>query len=84
MTFIEGTVFFDRSQDIKMRAEKLREREELEKLDVNRAPAGGGGASPRIPTESHRGHDHDHDGHIDIDHIYEDGKVHSHDVGGKK
>lgn len=82
MTFIEGIVFFDRSRDAQMRAEAQREREALEKLEVNRAPGGGTGAPPRIPTERNRGgHDHDHEGHIDIDHIDVD---HKHIDGGKK
>jgi hypothetical protein len=47
---IEGEVYFDRSKDIQMRADLAKEREELEKLDVNKAP-GTGGTSPRIPSE---------------------------------
>ena len=50
MTLIEGEVYFDRSMDIQKRAEIAREREALEKLDVNKAPAGGG-SQPRIPAE---------------------------------
>ena len=50
MTMIEGEVYFDRTQDIQKRAELAREREALEKLEMNRPPAGGGG-QPRIPTE---------------------------------
>jgi imidazolonepropionase-like amidohydrolase len=50
MTMIEGDVFFDRNMDIAKRAEIAREREALEKLEVNRAP-GSGGSSPRIPAE---------------------------------
>ena len=54
MTLIEGDVYFDRSKDITMRAELAKEREALEKLEMNRAPASGG-APPRIPTERHQG-----------------------------
>ncbi len=53
ITMIEGEVYFDRSKDILVRAELQKEREALEKLDVNRAPATGG-TSPRIPTERRR------------------------------
>lgn len=50
MTMIEGDVYFDRSVDLQKRAELAREREALEKLDVNKAPASGG-TQPRIPAE---------------------------------
>ncbi|MEP7148623.1 MAG: amidohydrolase family protein [Acidobacteriota bacterium] len=50
MTLIEGEVYFDRAVDIQKRAELAREREALEKLDVNKAP-GSGGTPPRIPAE---------------------------------
>lgn len=50
MTLIEGEVYFDRATDIQKRAEIAREREALEKLDVNKAPTSGG-TPPRIPTE---------------------------------
>jgi imidazolonepropionase-like amidohydrolase len=50
MTLIEGVVYFDRAKDITMRAELAKEREALEKLDMNRAP-GSGGTPPRIPAE---------------------------------
>lgn len=50
MTLIEGEIFFDRTKDIQRRAELERERQELEKLDVNK-PAGGGTTQPRIPSE---------------------------------
>ncbi len=50
MTMIEGDVYFDRQKDLQMRADEAREREALEKLDVNRPP-GSGGASPKIPAE---------------------------------
>jgi len=53
MTLIEGDVYFDRAVDIQKRAEIARERETLEKLDVNKAPASGG-TPPRIPAEKRR------------------------------
>lgn len=52
-TMIEGEVYFDRTKDIQNRATLAKEREELEKLDVNKAP-GTGGAPPRVPTEKRR------------------------------
>ena len=53
-TLIEGEVYFDRAKDIQMRQDMAKEREMLEKLDVNKAP-GSGGTPPRIPTERRRG-----------------------------
>lgn len=50
MTLIDGDVYFDRNKDIAMRAELAKEREALEKLEVNRAP-GSGGTSPKVPAE---------------------------------
>ncbi len=50
MTMIEGEVYFDRATDIQRRAEIAKEREALEKLDINKAP-GSGGTPPRIPAE---------------------------------
>lgn len=50
MTLVEGDIYFDRTLDIQKRAEIAREREALEKLDVNKAPASGG-TQPRIPAE---------------------------------
>lgn len=50
MTLVEGDVYFDRAIDIQKRAEIAREREALEKLEVNKAPATGG-TQPRIPAE---------------------------------
>ena len=61
MTMIEGEVFFDRAKDIAMRDEMKKEREALEKLDVNKAPASGG-TSPRIPTEKRQADRDDADG----------------------
>lgn len=57
-TIIEGEVYFDRSADRSGRADKLKEREALEKLDMNRSP-GTGGTPPRIPTERLSG-EYDH------------------------
>ncbi|MBV9216193.1 MAG: amidohydrolase [Acidobacteria bacterium] len=49
-TIIEGETFFDRQLDAQHRIDMAKEREALEKLDVNRAPGSGGGP-PRIPAE---------------------------------
>ena len=53
-TIVEGEVLFDRAADAKMRIDTAKERESLEKLDVNKAPGTGGG-QPRIPPERRRG-----------------------------
>ncbi len=50
MTMIEGEVFFDRAKDLANRDALQRERETLEKLDINRPP-GSGGTAPKIPSE---------------------------------
>jgi hypothetical protein len=55
MTLIEGEVYFDRAADIQKRADIAKERETLEKLDMNAAP-GSGGTSPRIPAERRPAH----------------------------
>ncbi len=65
VTMIEGVVYFDRAADIARRDAMAKEREALEKLEVNRAP-GSGGTPPRIPTERLRG-DLDH-GDVDGGH----------------
>jgi imidazolonepropionase-like amidohydrolase len=52
-TIIEGETYFDRAKDIQMRTDLAKERETLEKLDMNRAPATGGGP-PRIPSEKRK------------------------------
>lgn len=49
-TMIDGETFFDRARDIANRTALERERQELEKLDINKAP-GSGGTAPRIPSE---------------------------------
>ncbi len=54
VTMIEGEIFFDRAVDAQKRTEMAKEREGLEKLDVNKAP-GTGGTPPRIPAERRRG-----------------------------
>lgn len=58
MTLVEGEVYFDRSKDVQLRAERIKEREALEKLDMNRPAAGG--TSPRVPAERING-DRDND-----------------------
>jgi imidazolonepropionase-like amidohydrolase len=63
MTLIEGEIYFDRTRDIEKRAELEKERQELEKLEVNRPP-GAGATQPRIPSERRREHLDDVD-HID-------------------
>jgi len=50
ITMIEGEVYFDRGKDLTRRAELQKERETLEKLDVNR-PSGSGGTPPARPSE---------------------------------
>ena len=54
MTLIEGETYFDRAKDAQMRTDMAKERETLEKLDINKPPAAGGGP-PRVPTERRRG-----------------------------
>ncbi|MBA3601478.1 MAG: amidohydrolase [Acidobacteria bacterium] len=61
MTMIEGEVYFDRQQDITKRAALAREREILEKMDINRPP-GSGATPPAIPKEKREGHLDDADG----------------------
>ncbi len=55
MTLIEGEVYFDRAVDIQKRSDLAKEREALEKMDVNKAP-GSGGTPPRIPAEKRLEH----------------------------
>ncbi|GIU81094.1 MAG: hypothetical protein KatS3mg006_0158 [Pyrinomonadaceae bacterium] len=59
-TMIEGEIYFDRQQDLAKRVQLEKERQELEKLDVNKAPASGG-TPPRIPTEYRKDHHDDAD-----------------------
>jgi imidazolonepropionase-like amidohydrolase len=51
MTMIEGETFFDRARDILNRPNLAKERETLEKMDVNRSPSSGATTQPRIPSE---------------------------------
>ncbi|MBA2378829.1 MAG: amidohydrolase [Blastocatellia bacterium] len=67
ITMIDGEVYFDRAQDRSRQAELRREREELEKLEVNRAP-GSGGTPPRIPAERVEDDLGEHHGEIDGGH----------------
>ncbi|MBK7393034.1 MAG: amidohydrolase family protein [Chloracidobacterium sp.] len=53
-TIIEGVTYFDRAVDAKMRMDVAKERETLEKLDINKAPGTGGGP-PSRPAERRRG-----------------------------
>ncbi len=50
MTLIEGEIYFDRTKDLAKRAELQKERETLEKLDINRPP-GSGATPPARPSE---------------------------------
>ena len=56
-----GEIYFDHTQDAVKRIAMDKERQELEKADVNRAP-GSGGAPPRVPTERIKTHLDDADG----------------------
>lgn len=49
-TLIEGEIFFDRAQDILNRQQLAKERDDLQKLDMNKAP-GSGGTPPARPAE---------------------------------
>ncbi len=63
-TYIDGTVYFDRTQDLARRADMEREREQLEKAEANR-PAGDGpppGAPRGRRPASHHADDEDTDG----------------------
>lgn len=52
MTFVDGEVLFDRAKDISNRALLEKERQDLEKLEVNRAPGQGQPSTPpAIPRE---------------------------------
>ena len=53
-TMIEGEVLFDRKADAAKRLDMAKERETLEKLDINKAP-GSGGTPPAVPKEKRRG-----------------------------
>ncbi len=63
MTMIDGEVYFDRSKDLQKRAEIQKERETLEKMDINRAPASGAATTlPVVPREKREAHRDDVDG----------------------
>jgi imidazolonepropionase-like amidohydrolase len=52
MTMIEGEVYFDRAKDLANRDALAKEREALEKMDVNRAPGRGEPTTaPKLPSE---------------------------------
>jgi imidazolonepropionase-like amidohydrolase len=52
MTMIEGEIYFDRTKDIAKRADLQKEREALEKMDINRPPGSGERTtSPNRPSE---------------------------------
>ncbi len=55
MTMIEGEILFDRAKDLQNRDAAKKERETLEKMDVNRPPGSGTPATaPKIPSEKRR------------------------------
>lgn len=63
MTMIEGEIFFDRARDLLQRQAIQRERETLEKLDVNRPPGSGAPmTAPKIPSEKRIADRDDSDG----------------------
>ncbi len=57
-TFIDGTVFFDRQQDLARRPELAKERAMLEQADPNKPPARGA-QSPNAPRRRPSGHEDD-------------------------
>lgn len=57
MTLIEGEVFFDIAKDAQKRIELQKEREALEKLDINKPPSSGSTTTqPTIPREKREAH----------------------------
>ncbi|HKR20964.1 MAG TPA: amidohydrolase family protein, partial [Pyrinomonadaceae bacterium] len=54
-TFVDGTVFFDRQQDLAHRADLAKERATLEQADPNKPPAQG--LSPQTPRRRPRTHE---------------------------
>ncbi len=60
ITMIEGETYFDRGRDLSNRAALQKEREELEKLEINKAP-GSGATPPKIPSERRQDHHDDSD-----------------------
>jgi hypothetical protein len=57
-TFVDGTVYFDRAQDLARRPELAKERAMLEQADPNKPPARGG-QSPNTPRRRPTGHTDD-------------------------
>jgi imidazolonepropionase-like amidohydrolase len=57
MTFVDGTVFFDRQQDLSRRADLAKERAMLEQAEPNRPPARG--LSPEAPRRRRPSHESD-------------------------
>ncbi len=55
MTIIDGETYFDRAKDVQDRNILSKERQELEKLDVNKPP-GSGGTQPAVPRERRPAH----------------------------
>jgi len=56
MTLVEGEILFDRAKDIQNRAALEKERQDLEKLDVNKAPGSGQPSTPpAVPREKKSG-----------------------------
>lgn len=62
MTFVDGEVLFDRTQDLSNRTAMEQERKQLEQAEPNKAPGQGGG-SPPAPRDRVTGHRDDADGH---------------------
>ncbi len=62
MTLVEGEVFFDIAKDVQKREELKKEREALEKLEVNKPPGSGPTTQPTIPREKREAHRDDADG----------------------
>lgn len=60
-TMIDGEIYFDKARDLLMREEMKKEREALEKLDINR-PSGTGTTQPQIPRERKAEHLDEADG----------------------
>ncbi len=60
-TMIEGEIYFDKAKDLMMREDLKKEREALEKLDINRPP-GTGTTQPQIPRERKAEHLDEADG----------------------
>jgi imidazolonepropionase-like amidohydrolase len=61
MTFVDGELLFDRTQDLTNRTALEQERKQLEQAEPNKAP-GQGGASPPAPRNKISGHRDEADG----------------------